>query len=148
MTFERRLFRMHHQEGAGAVELVLAVALLMFPISLLLLTLPILAEYRSVGDAAAREATRACAIANNPQSGTENSERIVRRIIAERGLATEDTTVETDCATAWRPGGVVTVSVSFQVPAMQLPGIGEVGRMTIRRTYSERIEFYRSEPSR
>ncbi len=136
------------QDGAGAVELVVGTALLLFPVSLLLLSLPLLVEYRSMGDAAAREAVRACAIADDPRSGETISERMVQRIITERGLVPENVTVDVDCAIAWRPGGVVTASVSFEVPALRIVGIGDVGRMTILRTYAERIELHRSEPSR
>lgn len=99
-----------------------------------------------MGDAAAREAVRACAVAPDPWSGQEGAERIAHRIITERGFAPEGTNIDIDCAVAWRPGGVVTASVSFEVPAIQVVGIGAIGRITISRTYAERIEAHRSEP--
>ena len=51
------------QKGSGAVELLLITAFILVPAAMLLLGLPALLEYRSLGDAAAREAARACAIA-------------------------------------------------------------------------------------
>lgn len=134
------------QPGAGAVELVLATAFLIIPVSLLLMSLPILAEYRSVGDASAREAVRACAVAPDPWSGQENSEQIARRIIMERGLTPVGAAIEIDCAEAWKPGGTVTASVSLEVPAIRIVGIGDIGKVTVTRTYVERVEPHRSEP--
>ena len=148
MTAVLRSSVLRGQGGAGAVELVLAVAFLIIPVALLLMSLPILAEYRSMGDAAAREAVRACAVASDPRSGQETSERVARQIITERGLAPEGTTIDIDCAVAWRPGGVVTAAVVFEVPAIHIVGIGEIGSITISRSYVERIEAHRSEPRR
>lgn len=137
---------LHRQQGAGAVELVLATAFLIIPIVLLVMSLPILVEYRSMGDSAAREAARACAVADDPRRGQERSERIAHRVITERGFVPDETTIDVDCVSAWKPGGVVTASVSFRVPAVYIAGIGEVGTVTISRTYTERIEPHRSRP--
>ena len=133
-------------QGVGAIDLVLAAAFVLIPVALLMLSLPILVEYRSMGDAAAREAVRACATAVDPSSGQDRAENIAYLILGERGLSPEETTVEVDCRVAWAPGGVVTATVSFDVPAINIVGIGSIGSVTIERTYREQIEPYRSTP--
>ena len=145
-TFRR--FVLRGRQGAGAVELVLAVAFVIIPVSLLLLSLPMLVEYRSIGDAAAREAVRACAVASDPWSGQRNAERIARQILAERGrkLTPEGLNLEVDCSVSWEPGGRVTASVTFEVPATRIVGIGDLGKVTINRSYTEQMELHRSVP--
>ena len=125
---------------------MLVAAFVLIPVAMLLLSLPLLVEYRSMGDAAAREAVRACATAFDPSTGQARAESIARRILDERGLSPEDTRIEIDCLDEWEPGGVVTATVSFRVPAINVVGIGTVGSVTIERTYREQIEPYRSAP--
>ena len=135
-----------NDRGTGALDLVLVAAFVLIPVAMLLLSLPILVEYRSVGDAAAREAVRACATAFDPLTGQERAEKIAYRILGERGLSPEGTAVEVDCLATWGPGRVVTATVSFEVPAFNLIGIWSLGSVTIDRTYQEQIEPYRSAP--
>ena len=134
------------EDGAGAIDLVLATAFLLIPTAMLLLSLPLLVGYRSMGDAAAREAVRACATAFDPTSGQESAEKIALRILDERGLSPEATDIEIDCSQAWEPDSVVTATVSFRVPLINLVGMGSLGTVTIHRSYRERIEPYRSAP--
>lgn len=134
------------ERGSGAVELVLATAFILIPTALLLLSLPLMVAYRSMGDAAAREAVRACATAFDPSTGQERAEGLAYRILGERGLSPEATTVTVDCQTAWQPGGVVSASVSFRVPLINVVGVGSLGSVTIHRSFRERIEPYRSWP--
>ncbi len=132
------------EQGSGAIELVLSAAFLLFPTAALLLSLPFLFEAAAMGDAAAREAVRACATAFDPSSGQQNAERIVERILDERGLPRRNTQLEIDCGDAWEPGGVVTARVSFETNMINVPVMGGIGTVTIDRTYQEQIEPYRS----
>lgn len=134
------------ERGSGAVELVLSTAFILIPTALLLLSLPLMVVYRSMGDAAAREAVRACATALDPSTGQKRAERLAYRILGERGLSPEATTVTVDCQAAWQPGGVVSASVSFRVPLINVVGVGSLGSVTIHRSFRERIEPYRSWP--
>lgn len=128
------------------MELVLAAAFILIPFAMLMLGLPILVEYRSMGDAAAREAVRACANAYDPSTGQQRARDIAHRILNERGIEAEGASVSVDCLRAWEPGGVVTATVSFDVPVLEVLGIGDFGSVTIERTYREQIEPYRSAP--
>ena len=134
------------ERGSGAVELVLVTAFILIPVAVLLLSFPLMVAYRSMGDAAAREAVRACAAAFDPSSGQRNAERLAFRILDERGLSPEETEVVVDCETAWEPGGEVSATVSFRAPMISVVGIGSLGTVKIHRSYRERIEPYRSWP--
>ena len=134
------------ERGSSAVELVLATAFILIPVALLLLSLPLMVAYRSMGDAAAREAVRACANAFDPSSGQRSAETIAYRILDERGLSPEMAEVVVDCETAWEPGGVVSATVSFRAPMISVVGIGSLGTVNIHRSFRERMEPYRSWP--
>lgn len=135
--------RSGNEQGAGAVDLVMVSAFLLIPAAMLLLSLPLMVEYRSLADAAAREAVRACAIAPDPDTGQKHADAIAQNILNERGLSLEE---PIDCRGAWRPGGVVKASVSIRVPAVSVIGFGSIGAVTIERTYREQIEITRSLP--
>ena len=135
------------ERGGGAVDLVMVSAFLLIPTAMLLLSLPLLVEYRSLADAAAREAVRACAAAPDPASGQAHAEDVAAQILGERGLSPEETDVDINCADAWRPGREVRGSVSIRVPAISVVGFGSIGSVTIERTYRERIESTRSLPT-
>ena len=122
-------------------------AFLLIPTALLLLSLPLLVEYRSLADAAAREAVRACAAAPDPASGQAHAEDVADHILGERGLSPEERDVDIKCADAWRPGREVSVTVSIRAPAVSVAGFGSIGSVTIERTYRERIESTRSLPT-
>ena len=132
------------ERGAGAVDLVMVSAFLLIPTAMLLLSLPLLVEYRSLADAAAREAVRACAAAPDPASGQAHAEDVAAQILGERGLSPEK---PIECGSGWRPDGEVSVTVSIRVPAISVVGFGNIGSVTIERTYRERIESTRSLPT-
>ena len=132
------------QRGSGAVELLLVAAALLVPATMLLLGLPVLLEYRSLGDAAAREAVRACAAAPGPAAGQQRAQAAARRIVGERGLNPQQVEINIDCERAWAPGSEVSARISYRIPAWQLPGMGEVGNISVNRTWREIIHPYRS----
>lgn len=134
------------ERGSGAVDLVLTAAFILMPVAMLLLSFPLMVAYHSMGDAAAREAARACATAFDSTSGQERAERIAHRILGERGLAPAATRVTVDCVSSWKPDGEVTATVSFRAPMIEVVGIGSLGSVTVERSYRERIEPYRSWP--
>lgn len=132
----------------GAIDLVLVVAFILIPFAMLLLSFPIRMEYRSMADAAAREAVRACATAFDPEDGHDRAEAVARQILAERGPASAEADVRIDCRTAWAPGGVVSALVLLHVPAIDVMGVWTVGSWTIMSSYREQMEPYRSTPPR
>ena len=144
-----RLWRLIAGErGVGAIDLVLVSAFILIPFAMLLLSFPIRMEYRSMVDAAAREAVRACATAFHPETGQERAEAVAEQILAERGATISEANVRIDCLTAWAPGGVVSSRVSLDVPAIDVMGVWTVGSWTITSSYREQMEPYRSTPPR
>ncbi|MDE0709640.1 MAG: hypothetical protein OXH89_04335 [bacterium] len=139
--------RIGGERGMGAIDLVLVSAFILIPFAMLLLSFPIRMEYRSMADAAAREAVRACATAFDPATGQERAEAVARQVLGERGPAPGATVVSIDCQTAWAPGGVVSARVSLDVPVIDVMGIWTVGWWTITSSYREQMEPYRSVPS-
>jgi len=137
---------LRNQNGSGAVELVLASAFILFPFAVLLLSFPVQMEYRSMADAAARQAARACAVAYGPTEGQTRAESIAQTILSERGLDSTSALVEVDCLSAWAPGSVVAATVSVQAPAFSIMDLWTVGSVTMTSTYREQIEPYRSLP--
>lgn len=135
------------EQGAGAVDLVVVSAFLLIPAAMLLLSLPLMVEYRSLADAAAREAVRACAVAPDPITGQSHADAIARQILDERKLLQEEPTVKIDCRQLWWPDRMVRASVSIRVPAVSVIGFGSIGAVTIERTYCEQIEETRSQPT-
>jgi len=138
--------RIAGERGMGAIDLVLVSAFILIPFVMLLLSFPIRMEYRSMADAAAREAVRACATAFHPETGQDAAEAVARQILAERGLASGAANVSIDCRTSWAPGGVVSASVSLDVPAINVMEFWTVGSWTITSSYREQMEQYRSTP--
>ena len=132
------------EKGSGAVELLLITAVLLVPAALLLLGLPVLLEYRSLGDAAAREAVRACAAAPGPAAGQQRARAAALRMLGERGLDPQNVEIRMDCGRAWAPGSEVVVRVSYRIPALRIVGMGEVGNIVVNRSYREKIQPYRS----
>lgn len=141
-----RCSRSNRERGTGALDLVMVSAFLLIPAAMLLLSLPLMVEYRSMADAAAREAVRACAV-DSDSDRQARAEAIARQILGERGLSPQGTMVKVNCDTAWHPGRVVTARVSFKAPAVSIIGFGNIGAVTIERTYCEKIEQTRNLPT-
>ena len=147
MTRPARLrSRMADERGAGAIDLVLVAAFILIPFAMLLLSFPIRMEYRSMADAAAREAVRACATAFDPDTGQDRAESVARQILGERSLAPGTADVSIDCRNTWAPGGLVSARVSLDVPAINVMGSWTVGSWTVTSSYREQMEPYRSIP--
>ncbi|MCY3539463.1 MAG: hypothetical protein OXH10_06405 [bacterium] len=137
---------LRNQNGSGAIELVLAAAFILFPFAVLLLSFPVQMEYRSMADAAARQAARACAVAYGPAEGQNHAEAIAQIVLSERGLDSSSAVVAVDCLSSWAPGSVVTATVSVEAPAFSIMEVWTVGSLTMTSTYREQIEPYRSLP--
>ena len=146
MRLTRLRSRIADERGMGAIDLVLVSAFILIPFAMLLLSFPIRMEYRSMADAAAREAVRACATAFDAETGQDRAEAVARQILAERSLAAGTADLTIDCRTSWAPGGVVSARVSLDVPVIDVMGSWAVGSWTITSSYREQMELYRSIP--
>ena len=130
--------------GYVAAELALGVGLLVFPVALLVLTLPTWSERQTTARSIAREVSRVVAVAGVCDRGraTDTGHDMARNL----GLAPSDIDVQLDCVPGGRlpRGGSVRASVTVAVPAVTFPGIGTVGAWSWTAHHSEPVDQYRS----
>jgi hypothetical protein len=142
MTVHRRDWP--REGGYVAAELALGIGLLVFPVALLILTLPMWSERQTTARSIAREVSRVVAVAGVCDRGraAETGGDMARNL----GLASSDIDVQLDCMPGARlpRGGSVRASVTVAVPAVTLPGIGSVGAWSWTAHHSEPVDQYRS----
>ena len=130
--------------GYVAAELALGIGLLLFPVALLVLTLPTWSERQTTARSIAREVSRVVAVAGvcDRERAAETGHDMARNL----GLAPSDVDVQLDCVPGGRlsRGGSVRASVTVGVPAVTLPGIGSVGAWSWTAHHSEPVDQYRS----
>jgi hypothetical protein len=127
--------------GFVAVELVLAIGLLLFPVVLLVASLPQWSERQHAAIVAAREAARVAAQAW-PADGAAAAERVAREVVATYGIAIGDVTI-----TVSPPpdrGDMMTATVTVRMPALAVPLLARVGAWSWTARESVRIDDYRS----
>jgi hypothetical protein len=130
--------------GYVAAELALGVGLLVFPVALLVLTLPTWSERQTTARSIAREVSRVVAVAGVCDRGraVETGHDMARNL----GLSPSDVDVQLDCVPGGRlpRGGTVRASVTVAVPAVTFPGIGSVEAWSWTAHHSEPVDQYRS----
>ena len=138
-----------NDRGHAAVELGLAVGVLLLPVALAVLAFGPWSERRVFAEAAASEAVRAAVI----QLDTSAGNQVVKDMAANHGLgpdlirlswcgAGSDDVPET-CT--FDRGAVVTAEVEVWVPLVTTPW-GEVGGLWVGASHSELVDLYRSLP--
>lgn len=132
----------HADRGFVTVELVLGLALLLLPVTLLILALPTWFARQDLARLAAQQAARAAVVDESPAAG----QRAAQAVGGNGGLAAGQVTVSFDPSSSFAPGGLVTVDVTVPMPAFVIPGIGSAGSFRWTATFSERVDTYRSAP--
>ena len=139
-------------KGHAAVELGLAVGVLLLPAALAILAFGPWSERRVFAEAAAAEAARAAVIELDSSAGTQ----VVLEMTANQGLSNDLVRLDwcgsigSDRGTAsdvcnFDRGSVVTAEVQVWVPLIATPW-GEVGGLWVGASHSERVDLYRSLP--
>ena len=139
---------MRAEAGFAAVELALAVALLLIPGALIVLGFSPWSERAVFAEAAAAEAARAAVI----QLAVDEGNQVVDEMAANYGLdgdevrlgwcgATPRKTFAGECA--FVRGGAVWVQVEVWVPLVNTPW-GSIGGIWINRSHAEAVDLYRS----
>lgn len=131
--------------GHAAVELGLAVGLLLLPVALAVLAFGPWSERRVFAEAAAAEAARAAVIHLDTSAG----DQVVVDMAANHGLA-PDLVRHSWCGDApetcsFDRGSQVTAEVQVWVPLFATPW-GEIGGLWVGATHSEPVDLYRSLP--
>jgi hypothetical protein len=136
-----------NDRGHAAVELGLAVGLLLLPVAIAILAFGPWSERRVLAEAAAAEAARAAVIYLDVSPGTS----VVYQIAANHGLGPDlvrlgwcgGTGEEIGCS--FDRGSTVSARVEVWVPLVATPW-GEVGGLWVSATHSEPVDLYRSLP--
>jgi hypothetical protein len=137
-----RARRLSGDRGAAAVEMPLAVGLLLLPISILVMVVPQWPERQTVARAAAKDAASIYANASDASTGAQLALASVQQAGTNHGLPPGTLTVE--LTGGWCRACTVTASVTVDIPAIDVPFIGTVGSFTYTATSSARIDDYRS----
>ncbi len=128
--------------GHVAIEFALSIGLLLLPVVLLVAALPSWTERQHAATVVAREAVSA-AVAAYPADGGVDARDAVEETLANYGIpasAAETTFVRDDV----RRGGIVSVRVTIEMPAVVVPGIGTIGGFHWSAVQARRIDDYRS----
>ncbi|MFI5372729.1 MAG: hypothetical protein ACHQ52_14325 [Candidatus Eisenbacteria bacterium] len=129
-----------------ATELVLGVGLLVFPVALLVLTLPGWSERQTTARVVAREAARR--VAREGVCDRDGATLLGATMAQNLGLGPADLRVELDCAPGDTlvAGSDVLAEVTVRMPAVQIPGVGVVGEWEWTARHREPVDRYGSPP--
>lgn len=127
--------------GAAAIELPLAVGLLLLPISMIVMLVPQWPERQTTARAAAKDAATVYANAADPVIGAELARASVEQAAANAGLPPGALTVE--LGGEWCRACTVTAHVTVDIPAVDIPLMGTVGSFTWSASSAARIDDYR-----
>ena len=146
MKAARERLRPRGERGFVAIELAAGAALLVFPVALLVASLPGWFDRQSVARQAARDAARAVVLDGTCRA--EVASDAVDRIAAGAGLAPHELRVDLDCVdgAVLERDHAVTARVTIEMPAVAVPIIGSVraGRWTT--AHAEPVDPYGSRP--
>lgn len=130
------------QGGFAGLELTLAVGFLLIPVACLVLTLPTWVERQTVARTAAREAARQLATAPSWSTGVAQADQAVAEIADNNGLNRNG--VHAGYQGSLTRGSTVTVRVTVDIPAVNLPLFGATGGFAYTATHDETVDAYRS----
>jgi len=109
----------------------------------MVLTFPTWSERQATATVAAAEAARVAALSADSAESRSEAESTAALIFASHGLADTDVTIRWERQGPSR-GGSVTARVTVRMPAMSVPGIGDVGAWRWTATHTEIRDTYRS----
>ncbi|MFN3256355.1 MAG: hypothetical protein ACE37B_11725 [Ilumatobacter sp.] len=128
-----------HDRGSAEIELVLGVAFILIPISMLVLLIPQWPESQTAARSSAKEAATLIVGASDAASGVEAAQQAV-----DRAATNLDQDLTMSVTGEWCRGCEITVTVTVVVPAIVIPGIGTTGAVDWSASSTARIDDYRS----
>lgn len=134
---------MKDERGFVAVELPVAVVLILFVPAIVLGTAIAVVERLSVAEKAASNAVTELVGAVSLDSGIEVANSTVARVGANNGLSPERLSL-TDIKGEFRRGETMKVEVTVSMPALSVPFIGTIEGWSKTVGESARIDDYRS----
>jgi hypothetical protein len=141
--------RRHRQDGFTAAEFAAGVGLLIFPIAVLVLSLPVWAQTQEAGRLAAQQAARAIVVADDHAAGLARADALAGEVLDNLGVERVgglDVDGELRPVAAGQPQQLVTVTVTVRMPAVSLPLIGAWATFDHRVSHSQPVDRYRGFP--
>lgn len=129
--------------GFIAIELVLGIGILLFPVTMLVTSLPRWSERQTMARTAATEAARAWARAGDDRIGQLEGDRQAREVARHYGVAEEAIDIAYEGSARVR-GGSVRVAVTVEMPVTAIPLMGSVPGWTWTARHTEAVDLYRS----
>ena len=146
MTAFRVRSRPRGERGFVAIELAAGAALLVFPVALLVASLPGWFDRQSVARQVARDAARAVVLDGSCRA--EVASDAADRIAIGAGLDPRELHIDLDCVdgAALERDDAVTARVTIEMPAVSVPLIGSVGAGRWTTAHAEPVDPYGSRP--
>ncbi|NNC92080.1 MAG: hypothetical protein HKN80_06275 [Acidimicrobiia bacterium] len=134
--------RWREESGAVPVEFAAAIALLLIPTFVFVVTIAPVVERKTVAGRAAAEAARAFVVADDVASGQAAAQSIVDQINADHPftLTLKSLTGDLD------RGSVVTATIEVTMPVIIFPAVIEVEVADYTATHQEAVDLFRSLP--
>lgn len=126
--------------GYVTLELVAGLALLVLPIGLLVLVLPTWFARQNLARLAAQQAARTAVVTGSLDQGDAAGNQVG----ADGGLTSTELTVSFAPGSGLARGGLVTAQAEVRMPAVVIPGLGDVGSFTWTARHTEAVDLYRS----
>jgi hypothetical protein len=137
--------RLRDEHGfASVMELALTVTMWLFPIAILVVSLPTWVERQSLARLASSEAAREVVLAGSWDAGAGDAEAMVAQLARNHDVPPED--LDLDLGGSLERGQAVTATVTVTVPALVLPLITSVPEFTLTSVSTEAVDQYRSFP--
>lgn len=130
--------------GIVVMELVLTVCLWLFPITILVVSLPTWVERQSLGRLAAQEAAREVVLADSWSAGAARAQAVTTQLALNHDIDPADLDLDLDGALT--RGATVTATVTVQVPALAVPFVTQAPGFDLSFTAAEAVDQYRSFP--
>ena len=127
---------------SGALDMTLAVGLIMLPIVMLVASIPRWVETRSMAELAAQEAARVVVLSDQLAAGQAAGEAMARQIATNHGIDGSSLSVSYAGVLDW--GQEISASVTVPMPLLSIPLIGEFAVTDYTAEHTERVDDYRS----
>lgn len=130
--------------GIVVMELVLTICLWLFPITILVVSLPTWIERQSLGRLAAQEAAREVVLADSWAAGAARAQAVTTQLALNHDVDPGD--LDLALGGALTRGATVTATVTVQVPALSVPFLTDAPGFDLSFTAAEAVDQYRSFP--
>ena len=133
-------------DGFVALELTAGFAVLVFPVVMLVASLPGWFDRQSTARQAAREAVRAVTLVG--WCDEARAARVVAQVASGAGVAPGDVALTLDCTPggALARNGTVTARVAMAMPGVNVPLVGSIAAWTWTAGHIEPVDPYGSRP--